>query len=138
MGGKARARFDWSRALAALALALLLWIVVHAEEEASGWVRVNVGLTLDAETALTGDAPPVHALVSGKRRELFKLLSAPPTLQRAVTSESGDSARLELRAQDVDLPPTSELTVRDIRPRLLLLSLRHRDSTPARPAAIVP
>lgn len=126
MPHKARAKFEWSRALIALALTLVVWLVVHAEEQSTGWVPVDVGLTLDPATTLDAPITPVLALVSGKRRDLFKLLSAPPSLQRAVTSAAGDSAWLELRVQDVDLPLESNLTVRDIRPRLLRVKTRSR------------
>jgi hypothetical protein len=86
---------------------------------------VNVTLTLDPEVALDGATPEVQAFVTGKRRELLLLLSSGPTMQRAVTSEGTDTARLELRAADVTLPGSAELVVRDVRPRLLLVALRH-------------
>ncbi len=135
MGGEGRFRTEWPRALIALMLAACLWLVVSAEEPMSTWVPVDLSLTLDADVSLAEMPVPVEVLVVGKRRELYKLFSSPPALQRAVTDESGDSARLELRVQDVTLPSGTDAIVRDLRPRLLLVLLRHptrarNDSTP--------
>ncbi len=117
-------RTEWPRALVALGLATALWLVVSAEELESAWVRVSVSLTLEPGVTLAGPAPEVLALVEGKRRALLKIFSSPPTMQRGVTSARGDSAQLELRAEDVDLPVGSEVVVRDLRPRLLMLVLK--------------
>ncbi len=125
MPDKRSRRLDWPRALAALALAVVIWVVVNAEKDASAWVPVNVTLTLDPDVALDGTTPEVQAFVTGKRRELLMLLPAGPTMQRAVTAEGTDTARLELRAADVTLPEGAALVVRDVRPRLLLVALRH-------------
>ena len=56
-------------------------------------------------------------------------------MPRAVTSEGSDSARLELRGEDVNLPTGSDVIVREVRPRLLLVLLRRpeRDSSTAAP-----
>ncbi len=131
MGMKRRLRAEWPRAVIALVLATGLWLIVSAEESASEWIPVNVALTLDADVTLAEPTPPVEALVVGKRRELFKLITTPPMMPRAVTSEGGDSARLELRGEDINLPTGSDVVVRDVRPRLLLVLLRRpeRDTT---------
>ncbi len=121
---KRRLRGEWPRALVALGLATSLWLVVSAEEATSAWVPVQVSLTLEPGVSLDAPPPEVRALVDGKRRALYKLFSENPTMQRAVTSADGDSAQIELRAQDVDLPAGSEVAVRDLRPRLLLVLLR--------------
>ncbi len=120
---KRRLRAEWPRALVALVLATGLWFVVSAEEPASQWVNVRLSLSLDPDVSLAEPAAPVQALIAGKRRDLYKLISSPPTMRRAVTAEGSDSVRLELRAQDVDLPEGSDAVVRDLRPRLLLVSL---------------
>lgn len=138
MGVKRRLLAEWPRALIALALSMGLWLIVNGEEPTTGWVRVRVGLTTDADVSLREPAPPVHALVTGKRRELIKLLSAPPRLQRAITEESRDSARLELRVQDIELPSGSEVVVRDLRPRLLRVLLQHNATNAGAPVVTNP
>lgn len=120
---KRRLRSEWPRALVALALAAGLWFIVSAAEPASQWVNVRLSLSLDPDVSLSEPVAPVQALIAGKRGDLYKLISSPPTMRRAVTDEGSDSVRLELRAQDVDLPEGSEAVVRDLRPRLLLLTL---------------
>lgn len=126
---KHRLRAEWPRALIALGLATGLWLVVSAEEATSAWVPVSMSLTLEPGVTLAEPAPPVRALVEGKRSALFKMFSEPPTMQRGVASALGDSAQLELRAQDVDLPSGSEVVVRDLRPRLLRVVLRQPASS---------
>ncbi len=136
MPAERRLRIEWPRALIALLLAAGLWLVVSAEELTSSWITVNVSLALDPDVSLAEPVPVVEALVAGKRRELYKLFPSQLVLQRAVTDESGDSASLELRVQDVSLPTGSDVIVRDLRPRLLHVRLRHpareqNDSPPA-------
>ncbi len=125
---KHRLRAEWPRALVALGLATGLWLVVSAEEATTAWVPVSMSLTLEPGVTLATPAPPVRALVEGKRRALFKMFSSPPTMQRGVSSALGDSAQLELRAQDVDLPSGSEVVVRDLQPRLLTIVLKQPTS----------
>jgi hypothetical protein len=112
------------RAAAALLLAVALWIIVSGEESAATWVPVRVLLTLDSAVVLREPVPPVRAFVVGRRRDLFQLLQAPPVLQRAVTEDTPDSVRLELREQDLELPSGSDARVRDLKPRLLTVRLR--------------
>lgn len=126
---KRRLGTEWPRALVALGLATGLWLVVSAEESTSAWVPVHVSLTLEPGVSLAAPPPEVRALVEGKRRALYKLFSDTPSMQRAVTSADGDSAQIELRAQDVDLPAGSEVEVRDLRPRLLMVLLRQPNAT---------
>lgn len=116
------------RGAIALVLALALWLVVSAEESSAAWVPVRVSLTLDTAITLTQVPPEVHAFVVGRRRDLFKLVGSPLTLQRAITQSAGDSLQIELREQDLDLPPRSEIAVRDLTPRLMTIHLRRKDA----------
>ncbi|MEP6836295.1 MAG: hypothetical protein ABJB74_23095 [Gemmatimonas sp.] len=117
------------RAAVALFLAGSLWLVVSAEETTAEWVSVRVALDLDATIALAEAPPTVRAYVVGRRRDLFKLISSPPTFQRAITEDDRDSVRVELRAQDLDMPAGTDISVRDLRPRLLTFRLKRRDAT---------
>ena len=123
---------ELGRASVALFLAVALWLVVSAEETTAAWVPVHIALTLDPSVSLVDETPDVRAFIVGRRRDLFKLISSPPTIQRAVTDDNRDSVRIELRAQDLDLPVGADITVRDLRPRLLTFRLQHvrPDSTP--------
>jgi hypothetical protein len=117
---------ELGRAGMALFLAGALWLVVSAEETTASWVPVRVSLTLDPAVSLVENPPDVRAFVVGRRRDLFKLISSPPTIQRAVTDDDRDSVRIELRVQDLDLPTGADITVRDLRPRLLTFRLRRK------------
>jgi hypothetical protein len=116
---------ELGRAAVALFLAVALWLVVSAEETTAAWVPVHIALTLDPSVSLVDDIPDVRAFVVGRRRDLFKLISSPPTIQRAVTDDDRDSVRIELRAADLDLPVGADITVRDLLPRLLTFRLQH-------------
>lgn len=115
---------EFGRGVVALLLAGALWLVVSAEETTASWVPVRVDLTLDKSVELLEPPPRVEAFVVGKRRDLFKLISSPPTLRRAVTEDDRDSVRIELRAIDLDMPAGAAIAVRDLRPRLLTFRLR--------------
>jgi hypothetical protein len=115
---------ELARAGVAVLLACALWLVVSAEESTSAWVPVHVILTLDTTVVLADSPAPVRALITGRRRDLFKLISSPLTLQRAVTDDARDSVRIELREQDLDIPPGTDVTVRNLQPRLITVRLR--------------
>ena len=116
------------RATAALLLAAALWLIVSAEEPTAAWVPVRISLTLDNAVTLREPVAPVRAFIVGPRRDLFRLLQSPPVLQRAVTNDAPDSVRIELHEQDLDLPAGIDATVRDLRPRLLTVHLKFRNS----------
>ena len=70
---------------------------------------------------------------------IVRLTSMPPTLQRAITEDDRDSVRIELRAQDLDMPADTDISVRDLRPRLLTFRLKRKDNLPRSvPAAVRP
>lgn len=119
---------ELGRAAVALFLAAALWLIVSAEETTAEWVSVRVALDLDATVALAEAPPTVRAYVVGRRRDLFKLISSPPTLQRAITEDDRDSVRIELRAQDLDMPAGTDISVRDLRPRMLTFRLKRKQS----------
>lgn len=121
---------ELGRAAVALFLAGSLWLIVSAEETTAEWVSVRIALDLDKTVALAEAPPTVRAYVVGRRRDLFKLISSPPTLQRAITEDDRDSVRIELRAQDLDMPAGTDISVRDLRPRLLTFRLKRKDSAP--------
>lgn len=129
---------EFGRAAIALFLAGSLWLIVSAEETTAEWVSVRIALDLDATVALAEAPPTVRAYVVGRRRDLFKLISSPPTLQRAITEDDRDSVRIELRAQDLDMPAGTDISVRDLRPRLLTFRLKRKDNAPLTADTLTP
>ncbi len=113
-----------TRAGVALLLASVLWLIVGGEETAATWVPVRVALTVDSAVTLSDAVVPVRAFVVGSRRDLFRLRQSPPVLHRAITDDTPDSVRIEVREQDLDLPPGTQARVTDLSPRLLTIHLR--------------
>jgi hypothetical protein len=109
---------------AAIFFALVLWLVVSAEEPAEQLVDVRFTPVLDSSVQLMGTRPGIRALVAGPARELLKLYTTPPTVRRAFGPGTSDSMRLELRASDVSLPDGVAARVLDVQPRSLQLRFR--------------
>lgn len=129
-------RATWKRALraafteklplkaAAIFFALVLWLVVSAEEPTEEVVPVRISAALDSGVVVEGEVPAVRALVMGRGRELLKLYTAPPVIYRRIRSGLRDSVRVEIGPADVDLPPGVTASVRDVRPRVVTFRLR--------------
>jgi hypothetical protein len=109
---------------AALFFALVLWLVVSAEEPTEEVMGVRFEPSLDSGVVIDGAVPNVRALVLGRGREILKLYSAAPVIHRRVRSGLRDSIRVELGPADVDLPAGVTAAVRDVRPRVVTLRLR--------------
>jgi hypothetical protein len=109
--------------IAALFFAIVLWLVVSAEEPTEEIVPVRFAPALDSGMVVAGEVPAVRALVLGRGRELLKLYSAPPVIVRRIPGGVRDSVRLELGPADVDIPAGVAAVVRDVRPRVLTLRL---------------
>lgn len=107
--------------LAALSFALILWLVVSAEQPTEEWIDVRLALIADSSVTLRDSLPEVQALVVGRARDLLKLYSEPPVLRHAVGADTPDRAVIDLRPNDVDVPGNVDARVRDVRPRQLTL-----------------
>jgi hypothetical protein len=79
--------YQWRLKLTSLALAILLWVVVSAEQVTSQWIPVRVDAVVrDADYVLAGGAEPavVRVRFRGAGRELWELALERPTLVLAV------------------------------------------------------
>ncbi|NUR20605.1 MAG: hypothetical protein HOQ12_13805 [Gemmatimonadaceae bacterium] len=117
--------------LAAIFFAIVLWLVVSAEEPTQEIVNVRFTPALDSGVVSTGGVPSVRALVLGSGRELLKLYNAQPVIVRRVRTGAGDSVRVELGPADVDLPAGVNAVVRDVRPRVVTLRVQRVAPIPA-------
>lgn len=106
---------------AALFFAVVLWLVVSAEEPSEELVPVRLETTFDSGRVLTGKQPVIRALVAGRARDLIKLYHTPPIVRRMVTDDAPDSVAVDLRPPDVYIAPDIDAIVRDVQPRSLVL-----------------
>jgi len=106
---------------AALFFAVVLWLVVSAEEPSEEVVPVQLEASFDSARVLTSTRPELRALVAGRARDLIKLYEKPPVVRRVVTDDAPDSVAVDLRPADVYIPPDVDAVVRDIQPRTLVL-----------------
>ncbi len=117
----------------ALAFALVLWFIATSKEPTEEIVPVRLALSIDSSEVLRGPPPEVRALVAGEGQEIFALYASPPVIRRDVPV-GADSAVFTLRAEDVQIPPTVTVLVRDVQPRTVVVHLAPRpvrsDSTP--------
>lgn len=114
--------------LAALFLALILWLMVGTEEPTNEWVDVRLALALDSTVALRDSAPQIQALVVGRARELLKLYTGLPVIHRVIPGNIPDEVTLELRPEDVMLPGNVSAKVTNIAPRTVHLRFHITES----------
>ena len=118
----------WPLKLAALALAVILWVAVALEKPTTQLVGIQLDLVLASDVAPAQAPPPIKALVSGAQRELLRLSG--PLVIRAVINESGvgPGARhhLAIAPSDVQVPGGVKITVQEVEPREIELLLDRR------------
>jgi hypothetical protein len=105
----------------AILVALVLWFVVNAKEPQSELVPVRFSPVLDSSLVLRDPLPELQAIVAGSPKELIKLTSNPPSIRRPVGADAPDTVVMDLRPDDVTLPPGVEAIVRDVQPRSITL-----------------
>jgi hypothetical protein len=106
---------------AALFFAIVLWLVVSAEEPSEEVVPVRLEAAFDSARVLTTGRPTIRALVAGRARDLIKLYDTPPVIRRVVTDDAPDSVAFDLRPGDVYIQPDVDAVVRDVQPRTIVL-----------------
>lgn len=120
--------YNWRLKLAALALAVLVWAAVSAEQETSQWIPIRVDAVVqDPEYVLSGAPDPAEVRVrfSGPGRELWELaLDRPPLVLRL--RDVGDRRAFALDGTMIRIPPG--LQVQDIRPAVVRVDLERLTS----------
>jgi YbbR domain-containing protein len=114
--------------LGSLLVAVLLWLVVRAQQPSEEYVDVAVIPELDSSLVLLGEAPRVRALVAGRAADLVKLYATPPVVRRTVSGDAPDTLVLDLAPGDVHVPAelSDGVHVLDIRPRSVTLRFESR------------
>lgn len=120
-----------STKLAALLLALIVWVVVRGEETTEIMIGARFITTVDSTLELTGPVPDsVQVVVTGRRREVLKLRANPPMLRRRFDEETPRRVRVTLLPSDVEFPIGVEATARSVRPAAVTLNFRPRAVAP--------
>ncbi len=117
--------YNWRLKLSALALAVLIWAVVSAEQVTSQWIPVRVDpVVRDPEFVVTSPAEPavVSVQVTGPGRELWELAINRPTLVLSVR-DVGERRTFGLDPSMVRLPQGLAVRVSDVRPSVVTLGL---------------
>ncbi|CAA9303836.1 MAG: hypothetical protein AVDCRST_MAG68-890 [uncultured Gemmatimonadetes bacterium] len=129
---------NWQLKLAALALAVLLWALVRAEQPTEQWVRVRVEpQLLDPAYVLQGPPRPrvVQVRFAGKWRELGELAIEKTVIVLHVRNV-GRQRSFVLDPSMVRLPDglRGRVSAVDVRPALVSLELRRAapDTLPVR------
>ena len=128
---------NWPIKLAAVALAVLLWALVRAEQPTEQWVRVAVeAQVLDPDYALNGSPDPaaVEVRFAGTWRELGELVLDKPVIVVHVRNV-GRQRSFVLEPSMVRLPDgvRGRVTAVDVRPGLVRLKLERATVTAPQP-----
>jgi len=128
---------DWKLKLAALALAVLLWVLVTAEQVTTQWIPVRVeAVVRDPGYVLAGSPEPevVRVRFRGAGRELWEVALRPPTLVLPVR-DVGAARAFAIDAAMVEVPERVRVAATDVRPAVVRLDLRPATAASATPLA---
>lgn len=115
---------NWPAKLTALLLSGVLWAAVAAEEPTTQLVPVTLSVQPPPGRSLTGPTPAVQAVYVGSTRELIKLYSSPPTIQRLLPDTlTGSEYELTLSTQDLITPTRLNVRAEDVQPRSVRIRL---------------
>jgi hypothetical protein len=114
----------WPLKLAAFALSVLIWAAVASQEVTRQLVAVRLDLDWPDSLELAKPLPSVTALVSGPGHEIIKLFSTPVTLRSTVPESALRRPwRLRLSPERLQVPASAKVTVEEVEPRDLFISL---------------
>ena len=111
--------------VAAVFVAIVLWILVGAREPVEEVTGVRFAPQLDSTLTLRDPQPVIRALVIGRASEIMKLSNTPLTIRRPIANDAPDTLVLPLRISDIEVPDGVEVIVRDVQPHELTLRFEH-------------
>jgi hypothetical protein len=111
---------------AALFLALVLWLVVSADQPTEEIVPVMLVVRTDSTLMLSEPAPALRARVVGPLRVVLKLYATPPRVLRSVPGEETDSIHFLLEPRDVVIPAGVNVRVSSLEPSAVSLHFTSR------------
>jgi len=116
---------NWGLKLAALGLAVLLWVVVSAEQVTSQWIPVRVQAVVHSSTLrLAGRSTPaaVNVRFTGSGRDLWELAFRRPVLTLSVRQAS-ETGLYALEPSMVLVPGRIAVVAQEVRPEFVRLNL---------------
>jgi len=115
---------NWPLKLAALFLALLLYVAVAAQQPTSQTFTMTLDVRVPPGRILRSAPPPVSVAVEGRGGQLLKLRSFSRTIGIVVPDTfAGGAWHVALRPSDIGLPKNADVQITDITPRDLVVSL---------------
>ena len=96
---------------------------------------MRLELSYDGARSMLGAPAMASAVVVGSQRDVAALLASPPIFRYQVSADAADTVRLELRPEDVRLPPDVHVTVRTLRPTSVALTFAPKSGAAPKSAA---
>ncbi len=121
--------------LAALALALMLYVAVAAQQPVTQSFTLRLAVLPPPGRALLEAPPSVSVLLSGRGSEMLRLRSLRPINLRVPDTLTAGVWSVSLKASDIDIPKGADVQVAEISPRDLVIRL---DSVAGKDVRIVP
>lgn len=126
---------NWLLKLAALFLALLLYVAVAAQQPVNQTFSLGLKVRVPPGRALKSAPPPVLIVVQGRGGELLKLRSFTKTISVTVPDTlAGGTWHVALQPSDIGIPKNADVQVTDIAPREITVTL---DSVASKEVPIV-
>ena len=118
---------NWQLKLLALALAVLLWVVVSAEQVTSEWIPVPLQIVENDPNfeLVSGEiTEEVNVRFTGSGRDLMELAIRKPPLVLAVDRVQSSSQEFRLEPNMVQVPSQLAVNAQEVRAPLIRLSFR--------------
>ena len=103
--------------LAALALALMLYVAVAAQQPVTQTFTLKLTVLPPPGRALLEAPPSVSVLLSGRGSEMLRLRSLRPINLRVPDTLTAAVWSVSLKASDIDIPKGADVQVAEISPR---------------------
>jgi YbbR domain-containing protein len=126
---------NWQLKLLALALAVLLWVVVSAEQVTSEWIPVPLQIVENDPNfeLVSGEiTEEVNVRFTGSGRDLMELAIRKPPLVLSIDRVQGSSQDFRLEPTMVQVPTQLAVNAQEVRAPLIRLSFRQLASRTVR------
>lgn len=127
---------NWPIKLAALFLALMLYVAVQAQQLITQVFSLKLQLEVPPGRTLLQKPPTISVTVSGKGSEILRMRTFPGAIHKTVPDTlSSDTWVLRLQTSDIQVPKGLDVTIVDVAPRDVTLAL---DAVTRKDVRVVP